>query len=102
MAQYGPCCLLPFFVYPFPCKGEKWLEVTSRAAMEHILGPKCRVSIATMVRFLLAITMEIWDRQCGPFWAIFVFFCHFRPGWEYQFSMGQGTLPEQSRDSCSI
>ena len=30
--------------------------------------------IAILVRFLLAMTMEIWDRECGPFRPIFADF----------------------------
>ena len=39
--------------------------------MRHILGPKSLVSIATLVRLLLAMTLDIWDRECGPFRPIF-------------------------------
>ena len=35
--------------------------------MPHMLGPKFHVSLATLVRLLLAMTMEIWDRECAPF-----------------------------------
>ena len=35
--------------------------------MGHILGPKYHVSIASLVRLLLAMTMEIWNPECGPF-----------------------------------
>ena len=42
--------------------------------MWHILGPKHDVSIATLVRVLLAMAMEIWDRECGLFRPIFVVF----------------------------
>ena len=41
--------------------------------MGHILGPMCGVSLAPLVGFLLAMTMEIWDRECGAFRPIFVF-----------------------------
>ena len=40
--------------------------------MGHILGPKSHVSIATLVRLLLAMSMDIWDRACGLFRPIFV------------------------------
>ena len=42
--------------------------------MEHIFGPESHVSIATLVRFFLALTMEIWDRKFGPFRPTFTFF----------------------------
>ena len=42
--------------------------------MGHILGPKSHVSIATLVRLLLAMTTEIWDRECGPFRPVFAVF----------------------------
>ena len=42
--------------------------------MEFILGPKSHVSTATLVRPLLAMTMEIWDRECGPFLPIVAVF----------------------------
>ena len=42
--------------------------------MGHILGRKSHVSIVILVGLLLALTMEIWDRECGPFWPIFAFF----------------------------
>ena len=42
--------------------------------MGHIFGPKSHVSIATLVRLLLAIAMEMWDRECGPFRPNFAVF----------------------------
>ena len=42
--------------------------------MGHILEPKCHVPIAISVRLLLAMTMEIWNRECGPFRPIFAVF----------------------------
>ena len=42
--------------------------------MGHILGPQSHVSIATLVRSLLVITMEIWCCECGPFQPIFTVF----------------------------
>ena len=35
------------------------------------IAPKSHLSIATLFILLLAITMEIWDRGCGPFRPIF-------------------------------
>ena len=42
--------------------------------MEHILGPKSHVSMAFLARLLLAMTMEIWHRECWPFGQIFTVF----------------------------
>ena len=42
--------------------------------MGHILGPTSHVSIATLVILLLAMKMEIWDRDCGPFRPNFAVF----------------------------
>ena len=42
--------------------------------MGRILGPKSHVSIAILVRLLLARTIEIWDRECGPFRPNFTVF----------------------------
>ena len=42
--------------------------------MGHILGSPSHGSIATLVGLLLAMTMEIWDRECGPFRPIFAVF----------------------------
>ena len=42
--------------------------------MGHILGQKPHVSIAPLVRLLLAIAMEIWDLGSGPFRRIFAVF----------------------------
>ena len=45
----------------------------------HILGPKSHVSIASLVQSILAVAMEIWNHECGPFWpnfAVFAIICH--------------------------
>ena len=42
--------------------------------MGHKLGPKRHVSIATLVRLLLAMSMVIWDRESGPFRPFFTVF----------------------------
>ena len=43
--------------------------------MGHILGPKSHVLIETLERLLLAMaTMEMWDRECGPFRPNFAVF----------------------------
>ena len=47
----------------------------------HILGPKSHVSIASLVERILAVAMEIWNHECGPFWpnfAVFAIVCHIR------------------------
>ena len=68
--------MLPIFIFrvPFFCYGKKMLEATSRANMGPILEPRSHVAIATLVTILLAMAMEIWDRECGPFRAIFAVF----------------------------
>ena len=50
-----------------------------RVGKWHILGPKSHVSIASLVERILAVTMEIWNHECGPFWpnfAVFAIVCH--------------------------
>ena len=42
--------------------------------MGHILGPTSHVSVALFLRLLLAMVMEILDRDCGPFWPNFAVF----------------------------
>ena len=50
-----------------------------RFGEQHILGPKSHMSIAVLVERILAVTMEIWNHECGPFWpnfAVFAIVCH--------------------------
>ena len=50
-----------------------------RVGKWHILGPKSHMSIASLVEKILAVAMEIWNHECGPFWpnfAIFAIVCH--------------------------
>ena len=50
-----------------------------RVGKWHILGPRCHVSIASLVETILAVAMEIWNHECGPFWrnfAVFAIACH--------------------------
>ena len=50
-----------------------------RVGKWHILGPKSHVSIASLVERILAVAMEIWNYECGPFWphfAVFAIVCH--------------------------
>ena len=50
-----------------------------RAGNWHILGPKSHVSIASLVERILAVAVEIWNHECGPFWpyfAVFAIVCH--------------------------
>ena len=50
-----------------------------RVGKWHILGPKSHVSIASLVGRILAVAMEIWNHECGPFWpnfAVFAIVCH--------------------------
>ena len=45
----------------------------------HLLGPMSHVSIASFVGRILAVAMEIWIHECGPFWpnfAVFAIVCH--------------------------
>ena len=45
----------------------------------HILEPKSHVSIASLVERILAVAMEIWNHECGPFrpnFAVFAIVCH--------------------------
>ena len=45
-----------------------------RVGKWHILGPKSHVSIASLVGNILAVAMEIWNHECGPFWPNFAVF----------------------------
>ena len=50
-----------------------------RVGKWHILGPKSHASIASLVGWILAVAMEIWNHECGPFrpnFAIFAIVCH--------------------------
>ena len=50
-----------------------------RVGKRHISGPKCHVSIASLVEGILAVAMEIWNHECGPLWphfAVFAIVCH--------------------------
>ena len=50
-----------------------------RVGKWHILRPKSHMSIASLVERILALAMEIWNRECGPFWpnfAVFAMVCH--------------------------
>ena len=42
--------------------------------MRHILGPNSCLSNAILVRLLLAMAVEIWNRECGPFRPVFADF----------------------------
>ena len=45
----------------------------------HTLGPKSHVSIASLVEGILAVAIEIWNHESGPFWpnfAVFAIVCH--------------------------
>ena len=46
--------------------------------MGHILAPRSQVSVAPLVRLLLAMAMDIWDRECAPFQPHFCCFCNIR------------------------
>ena len=50
-----------------------------RVGKWHILGPKSHVPKAPLVEKILAVAMEIWNHECGPFWpnfAAFAIVCH--------------------------
>ena len=50
-----------------------------RVGKWHKLGPKSHVSTASLVERILAVAMEIWNHECGPFWpnfAVFAIVCH--------------------------
>ena len=50
-----------------------------RVGKWHILGPKSHVSLASLVERILAVALEIWNHECGPFWpyfAVFAIVCH--------------------------
>ena len=50
-----------------------------RVGKWHILAFKSHVSIASLVGRILAVAMEIWNHDCGPFWpnfAVFAIACH--------------------------
>ena len=50
-----------------------------RVGKRHILGPKSHMSLASLVERILAVAMEIWNHECGPFWpnfAVFAIVCH--------------------------
>ena len=60
-------------------KWEKWLDATMRVGKWYILGPKSHMSLASLVEGILAVAMEIWNHECGPFWpnfAVFAIVCH--------------------------
>ena len=45
-----------------------------RVGKWHTLGPKSHVSIASLVERILAVAMEIWNHEYGPFWPNFPVF----------------------------
>ena len=50
-----------------------------RVGKLHILGPKSHMSIASLVERILAVAMDIWNQECGPFgpnFAVFAIVCH--------------------------
>ena len=50
-----------------------------RVCKWHILGPESYASIECLVGWILAVAMEIWNDECGPFrpnLAIFAIACH--------------------------
>ena len=50
-----------------------------RVGKRHILGLNSHMSIASLVERILAVAMEIWNHECGPFlpnFAVFAIVCH--------------------------
>ena len=50
-----------------------------RVGKWHMLGPESDASKASLVGMILAVAMEIWYHECGPFWpnfAVFAIVCH--------------------------
>ena len=50
-----------------------------RVGKRHILVPRSHMSIASLVERILAMAMEIWNHECGPFlptFAVFAIVCH--------------------------
>ena len=50
-----------------------------RVGNSHTLGPESHVSKASLVGRILAVAMEIWNHECGPFWPnfpVFAIVCH--------------------------
>ena len=50
-----------------------------RVGKRHILGRRSHMSLASLVERILAVAMEIWNHECGPFWpnfAVFAIVCH--------------------------
>ena len=50
-----------------------------RVGKWHKCGPKSHVPLASLVGEILAVAMEIWNHECGPFWpnfAVFAIVCH--------------------------
>ena len=73
MLPFCPICVL------FSLQWRKLLQVTMRVGKWHISGPKSHVSIAFLVRMILAVAMEIWNHECMPFgpnFAVFAIKCH--------------------------
>ena len=64
MGCAAPC---HFLCTIFQLMAKKKLEATSRVDTGHILGPNSHMTIAILVGLLLRLTMEIWDRERGPF-----------------------------------
>ena len=50
-----------------------------RVGKRHISGLTSHVSIASLIERILAVAMEIWNHECGPFgpnFAVFAIVCH--------------------------
>ena len=50
-----------------------------RVGKWHILGTKSHAFIASLIGWILAVGMEVWNHECGPFGpnlAVFAIVCH--------------------------
>ena len=45
-----------------------------RVGKWHKLGSESDVSLVSLVERILAVAMEIWNHECGPFWPNFPVF----------------------------
>ena len=50
-----------------------------RVGKRHKLGPWSYVTLASLVEKILAVAMQIWNHECGPFcpnFTVFAIVCH--------------------------
>ena len=68
--------------------------------MAHILVPKSHVSVATLVRLLLAMSMKILNRECGPLRPNFSVFAILGQVWNIISPLGKG--PSQGKGGILV